>query len=155
KDTAGIIHFHGSEIVAERGERGPDLFGKIVDVAKDGSTVTIEQSARNRGEEAEKTQLKIDDKALVVFREVGVNQAKIENGMKLQAWLKDGSKDAVAKMSVIGIIPERWTTTQGKVVAVAKDGSSMTLEQPAQARGEEPKRVEVKITVNTKLSFSG
>ena len=39
------------------------------------------------------------------------------------------------------------------MVAVAKDGSSVTLEQPA-GRGEDAKRVEVKITVNTRVSFS-
>ena len=38
----------------------------------------------------------------------------------------------------------------GKVVAVGKDGNSYSVELPPTARGEEAKRVEIKITAKTK-----
>jgi RNA polymerase sigma factor (sigma-70 family) len=43
----------------------------------------------------------------------------------------------------------------GKISAVAKDGKSITLETPGAERGAPPQTVEVKVTANTKLLFSG
>jgi hypothetical protein len=57
-------------------------------------------------------------------------------------------------VALAGNVPERWTTVSGKVVGVSADGTTITLEHPSNARGEEPKRIEIKITVQTRLSFS-
>jgi hypothetical protein len=38
---------------------------------------------------------------------------------------------------------------------VAKDGSSFTVEGPVTVRGEEPKRIEIKLTARTKVAFFG
>src|SRR5262249_33761394 len=43
----------------------------------------------------------------------------------------------------------------GKVVAVAKDGSSFTIETPANERDGEPKRIEIKIGPKTTIVYNG
>jgi RNA polymerase sigma factor (sigma-70 family) len=42
-----------------------------------------------------------------------------------------------------------------KVVAVGKDGKSITLEMPPQTRGEEPPKLEIKLTDKTAITYSG
>ena len=51
-------------------------------------------------------------------------------------------------------VPERWVTISGKVVCVCADGTTITLEQPSAAHGEETKRVEIKLTSTTKATNS-
>ena len=41
----------------------------------------------------------------------------------------------------------------GKVVGIAKDGKGFTVEVPAGARNEEPKKVNVKITEHTRVVY--
>jgi hypothetical protein len=40
------------------------------------------------------------------------------------------------------------------VVGVSKDGATITLEQPSAVRGEEPKRVDMKLTRQTRIMYS-
>jgi hypothetical protein len=156
KDTAAIVEFYGSEPQRRRDEKRPDLAGKIVAAAKDGSTVTIEQPARTRGDDPQKLEIKLDDKASLSFNNVVLGAASMtEEGQSAMIWLRDGSKDTAERVVVMGVVPDRYKTVVGKVVAVAKDGSSVTLETPAQVRGEEGKQVEIKINVNTQISFTG
>lgn len=157
KDVAGSVHVMGGE-VGERGERGdrtrPDLAGKIAEVGKDSKTITIETPAAARGEEPMKTVITLGD-APVTFQNVGVGGARLDAGMNAMIWLKDGSKDTAARAAVLGTVADRWTTLRGLVVAVSKDGSTITLEEPIRARGEEAKRTDIKINVNTRVRFHG
>lgn len=154
KETAAIVDFYGDAPGRRRDEKGPDITGKVVAAAKDGSAVTLEQPPANRGDEPVKIEIKLNAKTTIGFNNVIIGGASIEAGQQAQIWLADGSKDTAARAGFTSTIPERYTTVTGKVVAVAKDGSSVTLEQPSQERGEDVKRVEVKITVNTRVSFS-
>jgi len=45
-------------------------------------------------------------------------------------------------------------TLRGKVVGVSGDGATVTLEQPPAVRGGNPRRVEVKLTGQTRISYS-
>ena len=136
----------------ERDEKRPDVAGRVM--RTDGKTVVIEVAA-GRGEEPTRTTVTIGDKTTAVFNNVPLDGAKAAPGMQVQVWLADGSKDAAAKVFFQGTVPERWPTVTGKVVAVAKDGNSFTVEGPVTVRGEEPKRTEVKLTAKTKLAFFG
>jgi hypothetical protein len=45
-------------------------------------------------------------------------------------------------------------TVSGKVVSVSPDGATITLEQPSAVRGQEPKRVEMKLATQTRFVYS-
>jgi RNA polymerase sigma factor (sigma-70 family) len=151
--TAAKVQFIGSGEPGRRDEKRPDTLGKVTRI--DGKAVVLETPPAERGGEPTRTTITLDDKTTVLFHNVGPDGAKIVEGQQAQVWLADGSKDKAAKVVFAGTVPERWATVAGKVVAVAKDGSSFTLEQPSGVRGEEPKRVEVKITAKTKVAFFG
>ena len=150
---AGIVHLVGQEGHGRRGEKGPDMAGKIV--AVDGATYTVEVRPEARGEEAKKVTVKVGEKTPVIYQNVGLNGTKPAAGLQAQIWLEDGSKDVAAKVALTGVVPERWTTIQSKVVAVSKDGTTITVEQPAAARGEDPKRLEIHLTTKTRVAYSG
>jgi|GEM_PF-6627971 len=150
--TAAKVQFTGSSEPARRDEKRPEMMGKVTEVIE-GKSIVLEASA-GRGEEPKKVTITLTDKTTVVFNNVPLDGAKITPGMQAGVWLADGSKDTAAKVLFIGTTPERWTTVTGKVVAVAKDGKSFSVEAVAK-RGEEPKRVEVKLTDKTQLAFFG
>ncbi len=153
--NAGKVQVYGAGEPGRRDEKRPDAAGKVVRAAADGSTLVIEIPPTERGGEATRMTVKIGDKATTVFNNVPTDGAKIAAGLVAQVWLLAGEKEAAAKVVFTGTVPERWTTIAGKVVAVAKDGSSITVEGQAKVRGEEAKRVEVKLTAKTKVAYFG
>lgn len=151
--TAAKVQFTGSSEPARRDEKRPEMMGKVTEVIE-GKSLVLEAQPTGRGEEPKKVTITLTDKTTVVFNNVPLDGAKITPGMQAGVWLADGSKDTAAKVLFIGATPERWTMVTGKVIAVAKDGKSFSVEGVTK-RGEEPKRVEVKLTDKTQLSFFG
>jgi RNA polymerase sigma factor (sigma-70 family) len=152
--TAGVVKFVGTAAEGRRDENRPDKLGKVVGVADEGKTLTVEVPG-GRGEEPTKFTVKMNDKTSVVFNNVPLDGAKPAEGQQAQVWLVDGSKNTAAKLALTAPVPERWTTLSGKVVAVSKDGSSFTLEQPATVRGEEPTRIEIKLSPKARIAYVG
>ncbi len=152
--TAGKVQFSGTAEARARDEKAPDFAGSVARAAPDGKSIVVEVPPAVRGEEPRRLIFKLDS-AATSFQNVPLDGAKIAPGLQAQVWLADGSKVDAAKVRFTGTVPDRWKTVNGKVVAVAKDGSSVTLETPPAARGEEPKRTEVKLTAKTKLAFFG
>ena len=150
--TAAMVQLSGTVEARSREEKRPDAMGKVL--SADGKALVVEVSAGRR-EEPTKTTYTIGDKTTMIYNNVPADGAKPTPGMLVQVWLADGSKDAAAKVYLTGTVPERWKTVSGKVVAVAKDGSSITVEVPSTTRREEPKRTEIKLTAKTKLAFFG
>jgi RNA polymerase sigma factor (sigma-70 family) len=146
---AGQVHFYGS---ASRKNRRPDLSGKLL--AADDLTLTIEQPAARPGGEPKKVVLKLGARSLFVYHNVGLGGAKPSAGQQAQVWLERGSKDTAAEVALSGVVPERWATLRGKVVGVSRDGATFTLEQPPAVRGGKPRQVEVKLTGQTRISYS-
>ncbi len=153
---AAVVQFVGTATEGgRRDEKRPGILGKVVGVADEGKKITLEVPAAVRGEEPTKVVVRVTDKSVVVFHNVGLDGAKPAEGQQAQVWLADNSKDTAAKIVLIATPPERWTTVASKVVAVGKDGSSVTIEQPATARGEEPTRTEIKLTKTTTIAYFG
>jgi len=152
---AGSVHLSGNEQLEGRGGPAPDAVGKVVAVADDGKSITLEQGSQNRGEEPKRIDIKLGDKTAAVYQNVGSDGTRIVPGLQARIWLEDGSKDRAGKALFTGLPKERWTVVAGKVVAVGKDGKTFTLEQPSQARGEEPKRIDVTLTDKTRTAYSG
>ena len=141
------------------GGRKPDgasLTGKIVAVATDGKSFTVEAPAAARGEEAGKREIKINDKTTLTFSAVGAGGAKITAGYVAQVWLAEGSKDTAARAIFMAKIrTDREPDFQGKVAGVSKDGSTLSFELPPKERGAAPITKDIKITGKTMLTYSG
>jgi hypothetical protein len=146
---AGMVQLTGSATSVRRA-RGPDIVGKLV--SGNDNSLTIEKFV-GRVDEPTKVVVKLGPKSSVVYHNVGVGGAKPTAGQQVQVWF-DGALETANEVALAGNVPERWTTVSGKVVGVSADGTTITLEHPSNARGEEPKRIEIKITVQTRLSFS-
>jgi RNA polymerase sigma factor (sigma-70 family) len=152
-DVAAEVTFHGAQHF-----RTPDVGGKVISIGKDGKSITLEAGARGRGEEGKTLEIKLTDKTLLSFSQVGKDGAKLAEGQMARIWLADNSKDTADTAHFAGSeqVEERngpQADVVGKVASVAKDGKSATLETPPQARGEEPKKTEVKIGDKTAIVF--
>jgi RNA polymerase sigma factor (sigma-70 family) len=153
--TAAKVQFMGAADERRRDEKRPDSTGKVVKA--DGKSLVLETPPAERGGEPTKTTIILGDKSAMVFNNVPAGGAKVSEGMQAQVWLADGSKDTAARVAFVGTIPERWATVSGKVVSAVstKAGTTVTVEQPATARGQEPKQTKVHLTEKTKIAFFG
>ncbi len=160
KDTAARATFHGSAETFQRGEPGvrdvqeqkADGAGKVASVSQDGKTLTLEMAARDRGEAATKLKIKLTDKTSVSYFEVGLGGDRPTDGYMAQVWLADGSKDTAGKIRFRGV-PRAAPFLRGKVIGIAKDSKSITLETPGKERGDPSGSIEVKLSPKTHLSF--
>jgi len=148
---AGQVQFSGSASPM-RFNRQPDIRGKLL-TATD-KFLTIEQPAGPRGGESKKVVLKIGEKCSFVYHNVGPGGAKSAKVKHAEVWFENGSKETAAEVALSGELQERWASVSGKVVGVSKDGATITLEQPSAVRGEEPKRVDMKLTTQTRIMYS-
>jgi hypothetical protein len=155
KDQARRMMLVGKATVERRGDRAPDVTGKVAAVSKDGKTITLESPPQARGEEPRKADFMLTDKTAVVFHQVGPGGAKVAEGMLGRLWMEGSSKDHAARASFVGQVREREAMTVGRVVAISKDGKTLTLEQPSRVRGEEGKRLEVTIGEKTRVAYFG
>src|SRR5262249_41377210 len=105
-------------------------------------------------DEPKKVDVTLGDKVTVVYFNVGPEGTKIVEGMQAQMWTAEGSKE-IGLVVVAGTVKERGTTVEGKVVAVSKDGKTVTLEQRPTARGEDAPKIDVKITDKTRVAYNG
>jgi RNA polymerase sigma factor (sigma-70 family) len=156
KGEAAGVAFHGSEDALRR---GPDVTGRVAAVAKDGKGLTLELTrAGRRGEtrEAKKVEIAFNDKTVVLFTAVGRDGAKLTEGYDAAVWLEGGPGGKTAgsvRLSGKGERLRRQADLAGEVVAVAEGGKALTLLAQPQTRGEEPKKVEVKVGAKTGVFF--
>jgi RNA polymerase sigma factor (sigma-70 family) len=154
---AARVHFNGGNW--PRGERGvpekrADGAGRVVGVAQDGKTVTVQMSPRERGGEPTKQDYKIDAKTRVSFLNVGPNGDKVAEGFGAMVWLADGSTDRAEKVQFVAPEPAGHVL-HGKVVGVDKGDKGINLELPPVERGGEGKQISIQITDKTQVLFNG
>ncbi|VTR93718.1 sigma-70 family rna polymerase sigma factor : RNA polymerase sigma factor, sigma-70 family OS=Singulisphaera acidiphila (strain ATCC BAA-1392 / DSM 18658 / VKM B-2454 / MOB10) GN=Sinac_6419 PE=4 SV=1: Sigma70_r2: Sigma70_r4_2 [Gemmata massiliana] len=175
--TAGKVYFEGRLDSSGREANRPDVANTVWDVwpgpnlapvdgkpsdiagivmrVADGKAIVVEVPPKPSAEAPTRVAVYLTDKTAEVFRDVPLDGAKAAPGMQAQVWLADGSKDTAAKVTYTGTTPDRWTIVTGKVVTVAKDGKSFTVESPPPKRGDAGKRTEVKLVSLTKVTFNG
>jgi RNA polymerase sigma factor (sigma-70 family) len=136
--------------------RATDVAGKVVAVAKDGKSFTVEipVPGRNREEEPKKVDVKIGDKTAVHYRAVAPNAARPTEGYFALVRLAEGATDLAAEVTFQGLQNFRAPDLGGKVVGFAKDGKTIQLELSTRGRGEEGKTVEIKLGDKTQIVFS-
>ena len=139
--------------LVNRGEPGPELMGKISAVSADGKSFTLSGAGKNRGDEDITTEVKVSDKATIVFNNVGVDGAKLAVGSQAGIWLAAGSKDTADKIMVTGAVIDRTPVVAGPISNVSKEGTTITISQPAKERGGEPITIIIKVTPQTRISY--
>jgi RNA polymerase sigma factor (sigma-70 family) len=158
ENVAAIAEFMGTETVESRDGPAADATGKIVAMAQDGKAITIETAPESRDDPpnpAKKVDIKIGDKTIIVYQQVGLDGTKLAVGLKARAWLADGSKDTAAKISLTAVPPQRWVEVSGKVVGIANNGSTFSIVLAGKSREEEAKKLDIKLTIDTRISYSG
>jgi RNA polymerase sigma factor (sigma-70 family) len=155
-ELAAEITFTGSE----GGPRTPQTAGTVAEVAKDGKGITL-QLPPIRGlprEDSKKIPIKFDDKTVLTFSNVGPGGASLTAGHQVRVWYADdGTTAGMVQFTGSAVQPMRGGRTGdlgGKVVAVGKDNTSITLEVPPTMRGEAAKRVDVKLNDKTAIQFN-
>jgi hypothetical protein len=136
------VHEPGEREAGRRDDfprRRPDLMGKIVAVAKDGKSITLETAAAGgRGEPASTVELRIAATARAVFSGVGAGGAKLMEGYTAHVWLAEGSKDTAERLHVMGGATERrGPDIVGRVAAVTARGKTLTLIFKMEPRGRD------------------
>ena len=152
--TAGKVFFDGRLDPGGREGKLPDVAGTVMRVTDD-KDIVVEVPPKPPAEAPTRVAVHLNDKTTEVFRDVPLDGAKAAPGMQAQVWLADGSKDTAAKVTFTGSTPERWAIVTGKIVSVAKNGKSFTVESPPAKRGDRAKRTEVKLASVTKVTFNG
>jgi hypothetical protein len=147
---AGYVQLFGN--AWSKRDTEPNLTGKLL--AADDKTLTIEVPPAVPGGEPKKVVLKLGAKCLTIYHNVGVGGAKPVAGQAVKVWLETNSKDTAAEVALTGVPPERWAVIEGMVVGVSEDGATITVEQAAAVRGEEPKRVEIKLARQTRIAYA-
>src|SRR4051812_21844136 len=117
-------------------ERRPDVTGRVATVSPDGRTLTIstppspspegQPPARDaRGEQATVT---VSDRTQMLFFGVGDGEAKPAPGLMAMVWLDEGSREQAARVRFMRREGDERADVQGRIVSVAPDGRSITVE---------------------------
>jgi RNA polymerase sigma factor (sigma-70 family) len=150
KDVAATVTFGAGD----GGRRGPDVTGVVVN-GKDNKSVTLEGRPMERGAEPPKQAIPFDDKTVLVFSNVGKDEAKITAGYTASVWLGEDGKTAT-KVQFTGTgepgrRDEKRPDTMGKVTKT--DGKTLVIEAPA-GRGEEPTKTTITLDDKTTMLFN-
>lgn len=154
KDTVARLHLSGPHSA-----KGPpaDLSGLISAVAGDGKSFTIHFPGK-KGVEGRDVVVKLGDRAEVLYTGVPAGGTKLTAEMGATVWFVKDSKDTAARVHVHqgkGGLGKGDPAPEvvGKVVAVDKDGKSVTVVLPAKNKGEEGERREIKLTAKTEQFY--
>ncbi len=142
---------------SEKPEKQPDLTGQIAAVANNGTTITLAIPPKVKGDDPTSVEIRITTKTKLSYFGVEPNGENLTVGYVAQVWLVEGSQDTAA-----GIRLGRKDADGGKapdfvgqITAVSKDGKTFTLEIPPKEKGEQPTKIEIKLTEKTKYSYFG
>jgi RNA polymerase sigma factor (sigma-70 family) len=138
----------------------PHLTLPVVAVADGGKGITLERSGKGE-QPAEKIPIQFTDKTRVFFFNVPRDGARPKVGYEARVWLEDNSRDTARAVRFVGNAegkpPEgkgQPADRSGRIVGLSGNGKVLTVELPP-VKGEEPAKVEIKLTDRTKESYHG
>lgn len=154
--------------VERGGERRPaapeekltSFAGKVVALAADGKTVTLEIATRDRGAAPQRQEFKIDDKTAIAFSMVGPDGAKLAEGQMTNLFTKEGANELAVRIQVMGAAKDlyrRAPDVYGRVTKVSPDAKVVTFHFGGRGRGENAvpeKDVDVRIGDKTTVLYS-
>jgi RNA polymerase sigma factor (sigma-70 family) len=144
----------------EKPRMPPTFAGRIVAVAKDGKTITLETQPAGGGRDtpptpAKKQDVKIGADTKIVYSNVGLGGAKMTEGYGAQVWIADGAKDVARQIHLAGKQADRHgPNLTGAVAGVADDGKTLTFKLAPRGRGEPESSVDIQLTAKSVVVFS-
>jgi hypothetical protein len=138
-------------------DKKPDLVGVITAASADARTITLEIAPQIKGEPPTRKELSFNEKTKFSYFGVDAAGESPTVGYVAQVWLVDGSQDLAAgiRLGRKDANPGKAPDFSGRIVAVSRDLKTLTLELDPKEKGDKPRRVEVKLTDNTKRSYFG
>ncbi len=137
---------------------GPDVSGKVTNLSKDGTTLTLEIG---RGESGKTVEVKLTVGTVLTYSGVVQGGTRPTVGYTADVWLERASKTDAAAINFRagGRAAESGRGTgqaaiNGTLVAIGNDGKLLTVQKPAQERGGQAERVEIKITDKTRITYN-
>jgi RNA polymerase sigma factor (sigma-70 family) len=137
-----------------RGNQDSITDGKIVAIAKDGKSFTIEVPAKNRGEAPSKHTIKLTDKTAIIYISVLENGAKLTEGYHARVKLENGSTD-IAETATLdnGEVVRGGADLSGEIAGFTKESITIIDAGPKRERGVEPKRQTIPFDSKTVIDF--
>jgi hypothetical protein len=135
--------------------RKPDVTAKVIAVADDGKSFTIETPPPAKREPPGKRTIKLTDQTNLSYANVPPKGEKPTVGYQARVWLVEGSAEVATAVSFSGQKlggPE--PDLAGIVLAVADSGKEFTLQLPSKKKGEPAPTVVIKIDDKAKLSYA-
>ncbi|HKB41786.1 MAG TPA: sigma-70 family RNA polymerase sigma factor [Gemmataceae bacterium] len=135
----------------------PDLTGQISAVSSDFRTITLSLPPRVKGDPPTSIDIKLTDKTKLSYFGVDSNGENLTVGYVAQVWLVEGSQDTAAgvRLGRKDADGGKGPDLIGQIVAVSRDGKTITVEVQPKEKGEKPTKVEIKLTKKTKFSYFG
>jgi RNA polymerase sigma factor (sigma-70 family) len=154
RTTDGVVALYEAAVAqeqerAERGAPAGAVIGKVVDVAKDKKSLTLETRPAQRGGEPGKVAIHLTDKTDVTYFGVGPGAATPTAGYQAQVVLQKDSTDTAAQVQFRTAGPGTVRTIGGTVADVSADGKKITLEIPT-GRGPDAEKKKVEFTLDEK-----
>jgi sulfur transfer protein SufE len=156
----------GQKIYPFKSVRGaPDITGPIISVDPDGKSFAVQNFPRVKGEQKQRTTVKITDETELKFSWVTNDGARLIEGYQAQVYFKEDSTDTAAAVLAMG--NEFFKPTPqliGRVAKVEPDGKQFTLQTdaiPVKGKGADAipgvpaKSIRVTIPEKADVSFSG
>ena len=166
--TLGLLEGHMQGVRAEQPQdagkktedqpgKKPDLSGQITAVADGGRRITLELPPAVKGEPGKAIDIKLTDRTKVDYFGVDAQGETPTVGYVALVWLVDGSEDTAAglRLGRKDAEPQKGPDLAGKIVAVADDLKRITLELDPKNKGDEPKKIDIKLGDKTKYSYFG
>jgi len=141
-----------------KAEGQPDLNGTIAAVSNDLRTITLDLPPQIKGDSPTSVEIKLTDKTKLVYFGVDGNGETPTVGYSILVWLVKDSKDTAAAVKLgrkDGLDQGKGPDFSGQITAVSKDAKSITVAVASENKGEGPKKVEIRLTDKTKLSYFG
>ena len=132
----------------------PFFSGKVVAVAKDGKSFTVETPPAEWGQEPTRNPVGIYADTVITYIGVGLDGAKPTEGYAAQVWIVKAAKGRAAKVIFTAADGGQFAPdVTGKVLA-GKDDASVTLELPLKEGDARPAKRTIPFDEKTVLSFS-
>lgn len=126
--------------------------GRIVAMAADGRSITLESDRNPTTGEVTKTEIKLTDKTKVELMGngfLGTEKVELKVGYYALVWLVEGSKDTAR-----GIRANlRSPSVFGKITAVSDDGKTVTIE--SKPKGGEATKTDITLNDKTRIEYYG
>jgi hypothetical protein len=152
--TASKIVFNYAD-----GTPRPDYMAKVGSVSADGKTIILEiPQGRQPNAEVKKIEIQLNEQTQLSYVYTAKDAEKPTAGYQAEVWIDRKERRATPladriRFTDMGI--RSATTLRGKVLGVAADGKSFTIETTPASRNEAAKKAEIKLTASTDVTFHG